>query len=95
MSEPKLRVPKRVAQQLARLHPEIRGRIRAGLDTLLANPSAGKELREELSELRSYRVGRMRIVYRVEGRVLELVAVGPRAEIYEQTVALLQEETAK
>jgi mRNA-degrading endonuclease RelE of RelBE toxin-antitoxin system len=43
------------------------------------DPAVGKELRDELGELRSLRVGRFRIVYHVAARrVIDLVAIGPR-----------------
>ncbi|MGH8491406.1 MAG: type II toxin-antitoxin system RelE family toxin, partial [Gammaproteobacteria bacterium] len=42
---------------------------------ILSNPLCGKALKDELDGLRSFRVGRFRIVYRIAaGRVVELVA---------------------
>ncbi len=49
---------------------------------ILANPLSGKALKDELDGLRSFRVSRIRIVYRIAtGRVVELVAIGPRERI--------------
>lgn len=46
---------------------------------------------DELAGLRSCRVGRLRIVYRLTGnRIIEIVAVGPRRTIYEETYRLLR-----
>ena len=81
----RLRVPGEVASLIRGLHPDLKRKVRSALDDILADPSVGKALRDELAGLRSCRVGRFRIIYRVAGRVLEIVAVGPRATIYEET----------
>jgi len=67
------------------LHPDLKQKVRSVLDAVVANPSVGKALRDELAGLRSCRVGRLRIVYRAVGSVIEIVAVGPRPTIYEET----------
>ena len=92
-----LRVPDPVAAVLRKLHPTIKSHIRSGLRTILENPNAGKALRDELQGLRSYRVKRYRIVYRIEPekRRIEIVAVGPRRAIYEETFRLLNREKSK
>ncbi|MCZ6641673.1 MAG: type II toxin-antitoxin system RelE/ParE family toxin, partial [Gammaproteobacteria bacterium] len=57
------------------------------------DPNAGKVLHEELSGLRSFRVGRFRIIYRVASlTVLDVIAVGPRERIYEETYRLVRKE---
>jgi mRNA interferase RelE/StbE len=81
----RLRVPGDVAELIRGLHPELKRKIRSALDDVLADPSLGKALRDELSGLSSCRVGRFRIIYRVAGPVIEVVAVGPRRTIYEET----------
>lgn len=81
----RLRVPTDVASLIRGLHPDLKRRVRATLDAVVADPSVGKALRDELAGLRSCRVGRFRIIYRVAGAVIEIVAVGPRASIYEET----------
>jgi len=73
------------------LHPELRRKVRAGIDVIRADPASGKALHGELTGLQSRRVGRFRIVYRIApGRVIELVAIGPRRVIYEATLRLLR-----
>lgn len=59
--------------------------VRSALDAVVAYPSVAKALRDELAGLRSCRVGRFRIIYRVAGPLIEIVAIGPRATIYEET----------
>ncbi|HEU4370232.1 MAG TPA: type II toxin-antitoxin system RelE/ParE family toxin [Methylomirabilota bacterium] len=73
------------------LHPELERKIRAGLDTIQADPQAGKALRDDLAGLRSLRIGRSRIICRIASRgVIELVAIGPRRSIYQETLRLLR-----
>jgi mRNA interferase RelE/StbE len=87
----RLRVPDPVAAVIRGLHPEIKRKVRAGLETILDEPKAGRPLKDELEGLRSLRVGRLRVVYRVgEHRVIELVSVGPRRSIYEETLRLVR-----
>ena len=75
----RLRVPDRVAETIRGLHPTLKQQIRAALQVLIQRPAAGKALKNELAGLRSYRVGRSRIVYRLAGeRTIEIVAIGPR-----------------
>jgi len=86
----RLRVAPEVAKLLRGLHPEIKRRIRAGFDRLTDDPAAGKALRGELAGLRSLRVGRVRVIYRQTAGVTEIVAVGPRERIFEETLRLVR-----
>ena len=82
---PNLRVPEDVAALIRGLHPDLKKKVRAALAAIVADPSAGKALKAELAGLRSYRVGRFRVVYRWEAQEVQLVAFGPRSAIYEET----------
>ena len=79
------RIPDDVAALIRGLHPDLKRKIRSALEDLLDEPTIGKILRDELAGLRSCRVARFRIIYRVAGTVIEVVAVGPRQTIYEET----------
>jgi len=58
---------------------------------LLDAPEAGHALRDELEGLRSLRIGRVRIIYKIgSGSLIEPVAVGPRRTIYEETLKRLR-----
>lgn len=81
----RLKLPGDVASLIRGLHPDLKRKIRSALDDVLADPSVGKSLRDELAGLRSCRVARFRIIYRVAGTVIEVVAIGPRRTIYEET----------
>ena len=86
----RLRTPHDVAALVRGLHPVLKRKVRAALQALIEDPYAGKALRNELRGLRSYRVGRFRIIYRI-GRDVALVAFGPRDAIYLETYRQLHE----
>jgi len=89
----RLRVPDDVAALVRGLHPSIKKKVRAALAAILDAPESGKALKDELAGLRSYRLGNFRIVYRLaKGRVIELVAAGPRRHIYEDTYRRVRRE---
>lgn len=76
------------------LHPDIKRKIKAALQTVLNDPQSGKELRDELKGLKSFKVGKFRVVYKTakEREIIEVVAIGPRKTIYEETLRLLKRE---
>ena len=81
-----LKVPAEIRNLIRRLHPQLKRKMRAALADILADPDCGKPLKQELLGYWSLPIGRMRIIYRpVEGAV-EIVAIGPRQTIYEDTV---------
>ena len=86
----RLRVPHEVAALVRGLHPALKRKARAALAAILDDPHAGKALRNELRGLRSYQVGRFRIIYRLR-RDVELVAIGPRDSIYVETYRRIHE----
>ncbi len=87
----KLRVPDDIAGLVRNMHPQLKKKIKASLQIILADPNAGKALKDELAGLRSFRASRFRIIYRVLSRTrIEVVAIGPRERIYEETFRLLK-----
>jgi mRNA interferase RelE/StbE len=87
---PKLRIPDEVTAVICHLHPQLKQKVRAALRTIQTDPQAGKALKEELDGLHSFRVNRFRIVYRIGDDALEIVAIGPRRVIYEETLRLIR-----
>lgn len=86
----KLLVADHAASVLRTLHPDIKRKIKIAFQVIAADPYAGKALAEELDGLRSYRVSRFRIIYRlIQERRIEIIAVGPRERIYEETYRLV------
>ncbi|MEK6528040.1 MAG: type II toxin-antitoxin system RelE/ParE family toxin [Nitrospirota bacterium] len=92
----KLRIPNDVTEFVRKMHPTLKKKIKASLQIILSDSSAGKALKDELQELRSFRVGKFRIVYRISsGRIIEIIAIGPRKRIYEETFLILKKEGIK
>ena len=56
------------------------------MDDIRERPGAGKPLEDNLNGYRSYRIGRYRLIYRIEKGRLVLEAIGPRSDIYERFV---------
>ncbi|MBN2106708.1 MAG: type II toxin-antitoxin system RelE/ParE family toxin [Deltaproteobacteria bacterium] len=89
----RLKLTEQTAAFIRSLHPDIKKKIRAGIEIIMHNPQRGKQLRQELARLCSFRVGKFRIVYRLASKtVIELVAAGPRKTMYEETYKLLMRE---
>ena len=89
-----LKVPDAVATLLRSMHPQLKREVRAALQSIQENPAtAGKMLRDELSGLQSIRIRRYRIIYRVVlEHYIEIIAIGPRRRIYEETYRLMRKE---
>jgi mRNA interferase RelE/StbE len=86
MTDPALRIPDAVADLIRGLHPGIKHKVRAALESIQKAPTCGKPLKDELAGLRTFRLGRLRIVHRIAAdRRIEIVALGPRSSIYEET----------
>ncbi len=88
----KLRVPDEVAELLRGMHPHLKRKMKASLKLILNDPGEGKALKDELIGLRSFRVGRSRIIYRARKNIIEIVAIGPRDRIYAETYLILKKE---
>jgi mRNA interferase RelE/StbE len=89
----KLIVPKDVRELIRTMHPSLKKKVKASLKIILSEPYSGKTLMDELSGLRSFRVRSFRIIYRIkETEQIELVAIGPRERIYEETFRMIQKK---
>ena len=89
----RLAVSKKIEELIRKMHPDLKKRIRASLKIILSDPDSGKPLVEELSGLRSFRVKTLRIIYRIkEPETIEIVAIGPRDRIYEETFRLIRKD---
>ena len=90
----KLRVPDYLVKFIRGLHPDLKKKIKGSLKTITEEPDFGKPLKDELEGLRSIRVSRFRIIYRIEdSKVIQIVAIGPRSSIYEETYRLIKKES--
>lgn len=87
----KLVVPKDIQELIRTMHPYLKRKVKASLKLILSNPHSGKALLDELSGLRSFRVSSFRIIYKIkEPEQIELVVIGPRERIYEETFRIIQ-----
>ena len=89
----RLRVPDHIVNLIRKSHPDIKKKIRASLEYIQKEPESGKRLKEELEGLMSYRIGRFRIIYRISANsIIEIVALGPRRTIYDETLRMLKKK---
>jgi len=87
----KLVVSKDVQELIRTMHPSLKKKVKASLKIILSEPYSGKTLMDELSGLRSFRISSFRIICRIkEPEQIELVAIGPRERIYEETFRMIQ-----
>lgn len=70
---------------IRKLHPVVRGHVRALTDQLLSNPFLGKALQKELKGYYSIRHSHYRVVYSVREKQREVIIdyVGMRESVYE------------
>lgn len=92
----KLRVPDHIVKLIRGLHPLLKKRVKGALSEIFRDPYCGKALKDELSGLRSFRVKKFRIIYKVsKNKQVSVVALGPRMYIYEETFRIIQREEKK
>ena len=92
----KLVVPGHIRELIRMMHPSLKRKIKSSLKLLLSDPHSGKALMDELAGLRSFRVSSFRIIYRIKAPdQIEIVAMGPRVRIYEETFRIIQKEKRK
>lgn len=94
MSSRRLKMSDETAGLIRTLHPDLKRKVKAALQTVLNDPLSGKTLKDELEGLQSFKVGKFRVVYKAvtDKSIIEVVAFGPRKTIYEETLRLLQRE---
>ena len=89
----KIKTSCEIANLVRGIHPHLKKKIRSALTIIAKNPAIGKSLRDELTGLMSYRISTLRIIYQVSSRqFIELIAIGPRRTIYEDTYRLIKKE---
>lgn len=91
----RIKIPAEVADLVRSLHPQIKRKVRAALDEILKESASGKRLHGELAAFRSFRVGKIRIIYREKDGILEIIAIGRREVIYYETTLILRQSPQK
>jgi len=90
----KLRVPVEMVTFIRGCHPKLRRKIRAGLKHIGTEPESGKSLKDDLEGLKSYQISRFSIIYRISSKkIIDIVAIGPRKIIYEETYRIIKKES--
>lgn len=79
-----LKFTPQVRETYVHLSPSVKQQVKEGFRFLSQNPHGGEPLRRELAGKWKLRVGRFRIIYRLEEaqRVVVVIAVGSRKTIY-------------
>lgn len=72
-------------QMFNQLHPIIKKQLKPELKELCKNQYLGKELHDELYNLRSLKIKRYRAIYQINSQNQEVIilAIGHRRDIYE------------
>ena len=61
------------------------------LQEITNDPYTGKALKDKLQRLLSYRIKKIRVIYRFTSKKhIDIIALGPRSFIYEKTYKLLK-----
>jgi len=93
LTRKKLRVSDEIVALIRGCHPQLKRKIRAGLRHIVTEPEFGTSPKDELEGLKSYRISRFRIIYRRSSKqIIDIVAVGPRKTIYEETYRIIKKE---
>ena len=71
-----------VRDLLVHLPPSFKRKVKAALHSLADNPYQAKALEDDLAWLQSFRVARSRIIIQIKASTVEVVAFGPRKDIY-------------
>lgn len=89
----KLRVPNEIADLIRNLHPQLKRKVKSALKLIISDPQAGKPLKADLKGFSSFKVGQFRIIYRIaSNRVIEIITIGPRKTIYDETYIIIRKE---
>ncbi len=85
-----LDIAKNVRDVLIHLPPSFKRKVKAALQSLAENPYQAKALKDDLAGLRSFRVARSRIIVQIKASTVEIVAFGPRKDIYQRVATELR-----
>ena len=91
----RIEMPRMLRDLIRHLPPELKTKVKAALRSISNDPFRAKELKDDLAGLRSYRVARSRVIYRITGSTVQIVALGPRAHIYERAAVELSKTLRK
>ena len=89
----KLRFTREASRLISRRHPDAKKLIKQSLSEIRENPYIGKDLQEELSGFKSFKLKTYRIIYDIndENSYVQIYYMGRRRDVYEQFRYLLTE----
>lgn len=73
---------RRFQQRFEELPKEVKPKIEKAIMEIKGNPYAGKKLTGNLMDHYSWRIGRYRILYTIQGNDIFAETVRPRKEVY-------------
>lgn len=78
------------------LPPSVKPPVKAAIEAITEKPFIGKPLRDELEGLRSYRVQRFRVIYRIleKTKRIQIIHLGHRKNIYTLVQELAKKASA-
>lgn len=85
-------VPEALRDLSRHLPPLLKKKVGQALEEILWNPHSGKALREELSGLHSYRIGKIRIIYQISEKAITLITIGPMETVYQKAALELKRQ---
>lgn len=89
----RLIIAQAVRETITHLPPRLTQKVKAALRSLADNRYQAKALKDDLEGLRSSRIVRSRLILRIDRTTVEIVAFGPRRDIYERAAAELRQTT--
>ena len=85
-----VRYHSQVKKEVKRIPVSWRRRIERVIDELAKEPEKGKRLRGKLEGVRSHRAGNYHIVYIIENKVLHILSISHRRNVYEESTRRTQ-----
>jgi mRNA-degrading endonuclease RelE of RelBE toxin-antitoxin system len=79
-----------VRDLLIPLPPSLKRKVKATLRSLAENPYQAKALKDDLVGLHSFRMAQSRIILQIKASTVEIVAFGPRKDIYHRVATELR-----
>jgi len=86
----RLDMARAVRDLLIHLPPPLKRKVTLAFQALAEDPYQVKPLKDDLAGLRSFRVMRARIILRINGASVEIVAFGPRKDMYHRAATELR-----
>ena len=81
MTRYRLEMPRLLRDLIRHLPPELKAKVKAALRSIATDPYSAKQLGDDLAGLRSYRIARCRVIYRVVGSTVHRCAWTPSGHL--------------